>query len=106
GMQAAPAGADAAREAARAVLSKVPAIDVDYLRVRGSALEPAPAGGCGRLLLAARLGKTRLIDNIAIEIGTAAGVDWHLSARSDGHRPAGMPPTVGEPPAGGGSQTV
>jgi pantoate--beta-alanine ligase len=75
----ASAGADAAMTAARAVLSEVPGIDVDYLEVRDSALGPAPAGGPGRLLVAARLGKTRLLDNIAIEIGTTAGTDGRRS---------------------------
>jgi pantoate--beta-alanine ligase len=72
GMHAAHAGADAALHAAHAVLSAVPAIDVDYLQVRDCALGPAPADGSGRLLVAARLGKTRLLDNIAIQIGTPA----------------------------------
>ncbi|MGH3551810.1 MAG: pantoate--beta-alanine ligase, partial [Mycobacterium sp.] len=75
GVHAAPAGADAALEAARTVLSEVPTIDVDYLQVRDSGLGPAPASGPGRLLAAARLGTTRLLDNIAIEIGTTVGVD-------------------------------
>jgi pantoate--beta-alanine ligase len=74
GMYAAPAGLEATLDAARAVLEEVPAIDVDYLEVRGIALEPAPAAGPGRLLLAAQLGATRLIDNIAIDI---AGTDGH-----------------------------
>ncbi|MGH3523160.1 MAG: pantoate--beta-alanine ligase [Mycobacterium sp.] len=75
GVHAAPAGADAALEAARTVLSEVPTIDVDYLQVRDSGLGPAPASGPGRLLVAARLGTTRLLDNIAIEIGTTVGAD-------------------------------
>jgi pantoate--beta-alanine ligase len=90
GRHAASAGADAALKAACAVLSEVPGIDVDYLQVRDSALGPAPAGGSGRLLVAARLGKTRLLDNIAIEIGTPAGTGGHPLAESEGHCPATM----------------
>jgi pantoate--beta-alanine ligase len=73
GMHAAPAGGHAALTAARAVLDAVPAITVDYLQLRDPQLGPAPADGSGRLLVAARLGKTRLLDNIAVEIGTLAG---------------------------------
>ena len=58
------------------------AIDVDYLQVRDSALGPAPAYGAGRLLVAARLGKTRLLDNVAIEIGTTVGADGRVPAVS------------------------
>jgi pantoate--beta-alanine ligase len=82
GTHAAPDGAEAALWAARAVLSEVPAIDVDYLQVRDSALGPAPAYGAGRLLVAARLGKTRLLDNVAIEIGTTVGADGRVPAVS------------------------
>ncbi|WP_343573342.1 pantoate--beta-alanine ligase [Mycobacterium sp.] len=80
GSHAAPGGADAALNAARSVLAAVPTIDVDYLEVRDSALGPAPVAGAGRLLVAARLGKTRLLDNVAIEIGTTVGVDGRVSA--------------------------
>jgi pantoate--beta-alanine ligase len=82
GKYAAPGGADAALRAARAVLSEVPAVDVDYLEVRDSALGPDPVGGAGRLLVAARLGKTRLLDNVAIEIGTTVGADGLMPAVS------------------------
>ncbi len=75
GTHAASGGADAALQAARAVLSEVPAIDVDYLQVRDPGLGPAPLHGAARLLVAARLGTTRLLDNVAIEISTTVGVD-------------------------------
>jgi pantoate--beta-alanine ligase len=78
GSHAAPGGAHAALDAAGSVLSEVPAIDVDYLEVRDSALGPAPAVGAGRLLVAARLGKTRLLDNMAIDIGTTVGADGRV----------------------------
>ena len=80
GSHAASGGADEALRAAGSVLSEVPAIDVDYLEVRDSALGPAPVSGAGRLLVAARLGKTRLLDNVAIEIGTTVGADGRLPA--------------------------
>ena len=80
GAHAAAAGADAALQAAGAVLSAVPAIDVDYLEVRDSLLGPAPATGAGRLLVAARLGKTRLLDNVAIDIGITVNADGRVPA--------------------------
>jgi pantoate--beta-alanine ligase len=82
GMYAAPGGVEAALDAARAVLEEVPAIAVDYLEVRGPDLEPAPASGPGRLLVAARLGDIRLIDNITIDI---AGTDGQSPNGPDDH---------------------
>jgi pantoate--beta-alanine ligase len=83
GMYAASGGTPAAVDAARAVLDEVPAIEVDYLEVRDVALGPAPTEGAARMLLAARLGATRLLDNIAIDIGSSAGAEGQWSAGSD-----------------------
>jgi pantoate--beta-alanine ligase len=82
GLYAGPASVDATLDAAGAVLDEVPAIEVDYLEVRGPGLEAAPTGGVGRILVAGRLGQTRLIDNIAIDI---AGTDGHSPNGPDGH---------------------
>ena len=82
GMYGAAAGVAAALDAARAVLDEVPAIEVDYLEVRGPQLEPAPPYGPARILIAARLGGTRLLDNIAVDLSTN---DAPPGAAHDGH---------------------
>jgi pantoate--beta-alanine ligase len=80
GMRAASHGADAELHAARAMLSRLPAVDVDYLQVRDNGLGPAPISGPGRMLVAARLGKTRLLDNAAVEIGAIGTTGSALGA--------------------------
>ncbi len=78
GMYAAGEGTAAALDAAHAVLDEVAAIEIDYLQVRDPTLGPAPTTGAGRMLIAARLGNTRLLDNIAIDIGVPSGPGPHV----------------------------
>ncbi|MGV9413216.1 pantoate--beta-alanine ligase [Nocardia sp. NPDC003693] len=63
-------GADAVLAAAQAVLDTVPGIEVDYLALRGSDLGAVQPSGNARLLVAARVGGTRLLDNLPISLGT------------------------------------
>jgi pantoate--beta-alanine ligase len=69
GAHAAHEGAEAALAAARAVLDAMPALTVDYLELRDPDLGPVQPNSSARLLVAARLGSTRLLDNISLEIG-------------------------------------
>lgn len=70
GAYAAAGGQQAILDTARGVFDLHPDIAVDYLELRGPNLGEPPARGDGRLLVAARIGSTRLIDNVGVAIGT------------------------------------
>ncbi|CAM3006730.1 pantothenate synthetase [Williamsia muralis] len=70
GAYAAAGGEQAILDAARGVFDLHSDVSVDYLELRGPNLEEPPARGDGRLLVAARIGSTRLIDNVGVAIGT------------------------------------
>ncbi|GAA2528694.1 pantoate--beta-alanine ligase [Winogradskya humida] len=58
-------------EAATKILGDEPGVHVDYLALTDPLLGPAPAGGPARLLVAAKVGATRLIDNVPVHLGEA-----------------------------------
>lgn len=65
GAAAAPNGPEAVVAAARAEAGD---LVLDYLELRDPALGPPPARGKARLLIAGRVGSTRLIDNRPVEL--------------------------------------
>lgn len=69
GVAAGPEGAEAVLAAARAVLGAEPSLLQDYLELTDTDLGPAPVAGPARLLVAARAGSTRLLDNVAVQLG-------------------------------------
>ena len=71
GAEAAIDGPSHALAAARAVLRDSPGVDLDYLELTAPDLGPAPDEGEARLLVAARVGSTRLIDNTPLSLGRA-----------------------------------
>jgi pantoate--beta-alanine ligase len=69
GAGAGPDGAAAVLAAAQAVLAGEPGLRPDYLELTDPDLGPAPTAGAARLLVAARAGTTRLLDNVAVTLG-------------------------------------
>jgi pantoate--beta-alanine ligase len=72
GAQGARDGAEVALAEARAVLAETPAVNVDYVAVldEDSWLEPDEKTRNVRILVAGRVGSTRLIDNVCVVLGT------------------------------------
>ena len=71
GAAAGPRGADAVLTAARSVLAGAPELVPDYLELTDPDLGPAPTAGSARLLVAARAGTTRLLDNAHVDLAAA-----------------------------------
>ena len=73
--EAAPHGLDAALDAARAELRVAEGVDLDYLEITLPDLSPVPedlptgTATEARILIAARVGTTRLIDNLPLTLG-------------------------------------
>jgi len=68
GAHAGGRGGEGALAAARVVLDTEPSVALDYLVLRDRALGPAPVAGEARLLVAATVGTTRLIDNVGVAL--------------------------------------
>ena len=68
GVAASAGGPDAVLAAARAVVDPAP-VDLDYLVLTDPELGPAVPGEDARLLIAARVGTPRLLDNIGLTLG-------------------------------------
>ncbi|MGN6473353.1 MAG: pantoate--beta-alanine ligase [Mycobacteriales bacterium] len=76
GEQHSDQGADAAVAAAVAELARSSEIDVDYVALVDAQTwtEPGPRTRFGKILVAARVGSTRLIDNRDVRLGTPSGL--------------------------------
>jgi pantoate--beta-alanine ligase len=69
GVAVAPDGVDAVLAAAHEVLDAADGVDLDYLALTDANLGDPVPGEEARLLVAARVGSTRLIDNLSLTLG-------------------------------------
>ncbi|MQA25001.1 MAG: pantoate--beta-alanine ligase [Micromonosporaceae bacterium] len=75
GQEAASEGPAKAAQAAQDVIDAEPRVRPDYLVLTGTDLGPAPQRGEARLLVAARMGRTRLIDNVRVTLRSSEGLN-------------------------------
>lgn len=92
---AAPYGVDAALGSARAELRRAHGVDLDYLEITGPELGPPPTEGPGRVLIAARVGATRLIDNLPMVLGSPYEPDDTVPQSAGPRTAAGTHPHEG-----------
>ena len=76
GVAAAPAGFQAVLDTARRCLAEEPSIDLDYVALVDDTTwqDADETSTTARLLVAGRVGTTRLIDNMSVDLGTRSGL--------------------------------
>jgi pantoate--beta-alanine ligase len=62
------AGAEQVRELVQALLAAAPGVEPDYVAITDSHLRPVSSAGPARILVAARVGGVRLLDNAALDL--------------------------------------
>ena len=80
GIGAASQGAEAVLAAAYDVVTRADGVDLDYLELTDATMGTPKAGAEARLLIAARVGTTRLLDNMGLTLGDA-GLNLGSEAR-------------------------